>query len=91
MWHSGNISDQHPRGFRFDPWPLSVGWASSIAMNCDTACRHGSAMLLWLWLWPWLAAVALIQPLAWELPNATRAALKRKKKKIYESRQEGNG
>ena len=32
-----------------------------------------------LWLWYRLAAVALIQPLAWELPYATGAALKSKK------------
>ena len=31
------------------------------------------------WLWCRLAATALIQPLAWELPNATSAALKSKK------------
>ena len=31
--------------------------------------------------WQSLAAAALIQPLAWELPCATGAALKRKKKK----------
>ena len=30
-----------------------------------------------------LAAVAPIQPLAWELPHATGVALKRKKKKIF--------
>ena len=29
-------------------------------------------MLLWLWLW--LAAIALIQPLAWELPHAVGMA-----------------
>ena len=37
-----------------------------------------------LWLWYRLAAIALIQPLAWEPPNAAGAALekaKRKKKK----------
>ena len=33
--------------------------------------------LLWLWYRP--AAVALIQPLAWELPYATGATLKKKK------------
>ena len=36
-------------------------------------------MLLLLWCRP--AAVVLIGPLVWELPYATRAALKRKKKK----------
>ena len=34
-----------------------------------------------LWLWRRLAAVALIPPLAWELPYATGAALRRKKPK----------
>ena len=34
-----------------------------------------------LWLWCRLAAAALILPLAWELPYAAGAALKRKKKK----------
>ena len=33
------------------------------------------------WLWHRLAAVAPIQPLAWELPYAADAALKRKIKK----------
>ena len=39
--------------------------------------------LVWLWLWLWhrLAAAALIRPLAWELPHATGAAIKRKKKR----------
>ena len=36
-------------------------------------------MLLWLWCRP--AAAAPIQPLAWELPYATGAALKKKKSK----------
>ena len=36
----------------------------------------GDAVLLWLWCR--LAAVALIHPLAWELPYATDVALKRK-------------
>ena len=34
-----------------------------------------------LWLWRRPAAVAPISPLAWELPNAEGAALKKKKKK----------
>ena len=34
-----------------------------------------------LWLWHRLAAAALIQPLAWELPYAIGAALRKKKKK----------
>ena len=34
---------------------------------------------VWLWLWCRLVAVALVQPLAWELPYATDVALKRQK------------
>ena len=49
-------------------------------MSCGVGRRHGSDMAL-LWLWLWLAPVGLIQSLAWELPHATGAALKSKKKK----------
>ena len=41
--------------------------------------RYGLDPVL-LWLWCLLAAVALIQPLAWELSYATGAVLKKKKK-----------
>ena len=37
--------------------------------------------MLWLSLWCRLAAAALIQPLAWELPDARGLAIKKKKKK----------
>ena len=37
---------------------------------------------MWLWLWCRPAAVALIQPLAWELPHDVGAALRRKKKRL---------
>ena len=46
-------------------------------LSCGVGCRHGSDLVL-LWLCCRLAAVALIQPLAWELPYV---ALKDKKKK----------
>ena len=39
-----------------------------------------------LWLWCTLAATALIQPLAWELPYVTGVALKGKKKEKKASR-----
>ena len=42
-----------------------------------------------LWLWHRLAAVAPIQPLAWEIPYAEGAALKKKKKKIKIKKKEG--
>ena len=37
--------------------------------------------LAWLWLWQRLAAAAPIRPLAWELPYAEGAALKRQTNK----------
>ena len=49
-------------------------------MNCDVGHRHGSDPTL-PWLWRRLAAIALIQPLAWELTYAIGAALRKKKKK----------
>ena len=49
---------------------------------CELWCgrRQGSDPTL-LWLWSRPAAVALIQPLAWEPPYAAGAALKRQKDK----------
>ena len=43
-------------------------------MGCSVVCRHDSDSAL-LWLWLWLAAIALIQPLALELPYAAGVAL----------------
>ena len=49
-------------------------------MSCGVVRRRGwDPKLLWLWHRP--AAVALIQPLAWEPPYAVAEALKRQKKK----------
>ena len=45
-------------------------------MSCGASHRGGLDPLL-LWLWRRLAAVAPIQPLAWELPYAMGAALKK--------------
>ena len=61
-----------------------MGEGSGIAMSSGVGQRYGSDPAL-LWLWCRLAATAPIQPLAWELPYAKGAALKRliiiKKKK----------
>ena len=38
-------------------------------------------MVLWLWLSPVAAAPAPLQPLVWELPYATGAAVKKKREK----------
>ena len=47
-------------------------------MSCGVGRRFGSDLaLLWLWCRP--VAAALIHSLAWKLPYATGAALKRKK------------
>ena len=63
-----------------------MGLGSGIAVscgvgNCHELCRrHGSdAALLWLWYRP--AAIAPIQPLAWEPPYAVGTALKKTKKR----------
>ena len=47
-------------------------------MSCDVVRRLSSDPTL-LWLWYKLAVVALIGPLAWELPYAMGVALNRKK------------
>ena len=67
---------QCPWGCRFNPWSHSEGQVSGIATSCSVGLRHTSNMeLLWLWHRP---AAAPIQPLAWVLPYASGAALKRK-------------
>ena len=51
----------------------------SIAVSCGVGQRHGSdPELLWLWHRP--AAMAPIQPLAWEPPYAAGAALEKAKR-----------
>ena len=65
---------------RFDPWPCSVSEGSGVAVSYSVGCRCGSDAVM-LWMWCQLAATALIQPLAWELPYAVGMALKSKKKK----------
>ena len=49
-------------------------------MNCGISHRCSSDLAL-LWLWQRPAAIAVIQPLAWEPPNAESVALKRQKQK----------
>ena len=52
-------------------------------MSFGVGCRHGLDPVL-LWLWHRLAAAALIQPLAWELPYAMGVSLKSKNKQKKE-------
>ena len=49
---------------------------------CELGVGHRCGLDLELWLWLWLAAVAPIQPLAWEPPYAQCAALKKQKKNL---------
>ena len=53
-----------------------------VAMSCGVGLRGGLDLVL-LWLWCRTAAVAPIQPLAWEPPYATGVALKTKKKVLF--------
>ena len=48
---------------------------SRMAMSYGVGYRHSLDLAL-LWLWYRLTAVALIGPLAWELPYAMSVALK---------------
>ena len=51
---------------------------ASIAVSCGVGLRCGSDQAL---LWPRLAAVAIISPLAWELPYVETITLKKEQKK----------
>ena len=42
---------------------------------------------MWQWLWWWLVTAAPIQPLAWVLPYAIGADLKRKKEQRKERKE----
>ena len=58
-----------------------MAYRSGVAMSCSVGHRHDSDLaLLWLWCRP--AAAAPVRPLAWELPYAAGAPLKRQNIKI---------
>ena len=63
-----------------------MGYVYNVAMSCDVRCKCSlDPALLWLWCRPCrVAAAALIQPLAWELPYAMGADLKTKQNKKTE-------
>ena len=64
---------------QFRSLALHSGLRIRVAVSCGVGRRHGSdPALLGLWCRP--VAVALIQPLAWEPPFITGAALKCKNK-----------
>ena len=59
--------------------PVPTVSCSVVHSTTQIWCGYGSGVamaLVWLWLWCRPAAVALIQPLAWELPDAITAGLK---------------
>ena len=57
--------------------PGLVQWVKDpVLLSCAVGCRCGSDLA---WLRHRLAAVALIQPLAWKPPHALSVALKSKK------------
>ena len=58
-----------------------MGEGSGVAMSSGIGRRCGSDPKL-LWLWHRLAATAVIQPLAWVLPYAAAAALKKTKDRV---------
>ena len=55
-------------------------------MSCGVSRRLDSDLEL-LWLWCRLAAIAPIRPLAWELPYASDAALKKQKERRKEGKE----
>ena len=65
-------------------WVQSLASLSGLRIlrwvSCGVVRRH-SLDPVWFWLWLWLAAVALIRPLAWELPYAEGATLKSRERK----------
>ena len=71
-----NKPNQDPWGSGFDPWPRSLGCGSGVAMSYGVNHRLRLDLSL-LWLWGRQTAVAPIRPLAWELPHAAGAALKK--------------
>jgi len=59
-------------------------------MSCGVGHRHGlDPGLLWLWCRP--AAIASVQPTAWEFPCAMGSALKRKKRKKEKEKEKRKG
>ena len=67
-----------------------MGQGSGIDLSQSVGHRRGLYPVLLQLLYS-LAAVALIQPLAWELPCASGKAPKRKKKKKKEEKKRGMG
>ena len=77
MWLSG-LRTQHNICDDERQIPGLAQWVKDpVATSCGKVHRCGSDLVL-PWLWRRLAAAAMIQPLARELPYATGVAVKRK-------------
>ena len=77
-----NLTSNHEDA---DSVPGLAQWikGSGVAMSCGVGCKHGSDLALWCKP----AATALIRLLAWELPYAMDAVLKKQtNKKIKEKK-----
>ena len=70
------MAGTHEDASQVDPWPHSVSQGPGVAVSCGVGRRCSSDLVL-LWLWCRPAAVALTRPLAWDLPYAVGAALKK--------------
>ena len=82
-----NLTSIHEDAGSIPGLTRSVGQRSGVAMNCGIGqrCSSDLVLVLLLWLWHRLAAVALIQPLIWELPYAPGCGPKKqKKRKVFE-------
>ena len=67
--------------FRVPTLASLSGLRNRVALSCGVGCRRGWNLGVAIALVR-PAAVALIRPLAWELPCARRGALKRQEKKV---------
>ena len=85
LWGSVVMNPTISMRLRVQSLALLSGEGSGVAMSCGVSHRCGSdPKSLWLWCRP--AAAGPILPLAWELPYAAGAALKRPKRKRKEGK-----